>query len=158
APKARSPLEKLYAQGRAFVAFALANPEQYRMTFMTTRDAPQKVDDVLTERCFALLLGTLESCIEAGFFPPAPDGTIKLGLRLFAAVHGLATLLITKHWLPWGDIEEAADGVVKAAIAGSIVGARMVAKSPARFAQDMLELVDVLERSRPGKGPPVRSS
>jgi AcrR family transcriptional regulator len=141
ANKARDPLEVLYRQGKAFVHFALANPEQYRMTFMAAGDGPHKVDDVLTERCFSLLLSTVAACAQAGYFPPLDDGGVKLGLRLFAAVHGLATLLITKMWLPWGDTEEAIDGVIGAAIAGSIIVSRLRTRSVGGFARSMSRLV-----------------
>jgi AcrR family transcriptional regulator len=146
ADKTNNPLETLYQQGRGFVQFALANPEQYRMTFMATSPVPHQVDGVLTDRCFSLLLQTVEACIDAGYFARGPEGAVVIGLRLFADVHGLAALLISKPWLPWGNIDAVVEGVIKSSISGNIVATRSAKLTRGGFARRMdgrLQALDV---------------
>ena len=42
-------------------------------------------------------------------------------LQLLTAAHGVAALLISKPYLPWGDVEEFADQTLSAACVGHIV-------------------------------------
>jgi AcrR family transcriptional regulator len=114
-----SPLQQLMAQGRAYVRFALENPEQYRLAFMISGE-PRNVDDVLSNSCFTLLLDTVQECIEAGIFA-AETGSMRLGLDLWAAAHGLASLLMYKPWFPWGDVDEAVERALRISVVGCSV-------------------------------------
>jgi AcrR family transcriptional regulator len=117
------PLERLLAQGRAYVRFALARPEHYRLSTMIS-GKPGSVDEMIQDTCFQQLLATVEMCTGAGLFPKSPGSTVEVGLRLWAAVHGVASLLVTKPWLPWGDVNELVEQVIRAAVIGNAVGGR----------------------------------
>lgn len=111
-----TPLEKLLAQGRAYVKFALDKPEHYRLAFMISFE-PRNVDDVLADSCFSQLLRTVQECIDAGIFPAGP-GALRLAMDLWSAAHGLASLMINKPWFPWGEVDTAVERMVRIAITG----------------------------------------
>jgi AcrR family transcriptional regulator len=118
-----TPVERLLAQGRAYVRFALERPEHYRLSTMIS-SKPGSVDEVIQDTCFAQLLVTVEECISAGIFPDGPHSAVDLGLRLWAAAHGVASLLVCKPWLPWGDVDELIERNLRAALVGNAVGDR----------------------------------
>ena len=118
-----SPLERLMAQGRAYVHFALDKPEHYRLAFMTSGE-PRNVDGVLSNNCFTQLLETVQECIDAGIFSAEP-GPMQLGLDLWSAAHGLASLLMHKPWFPWGDVEEAVERALRISVTGCSMADRM---------------------------------
>ena len=64
------PLERLLAQGRAYVRFALARPEHYRLSTMIS-GKPGSVDEMIQDTCFQQLLATVDKCIGAGISPEA---------------------------------------------------------------------------------------
>ena len=140
------PLERLLAQGRAYVRFALAQPEHYRLSTMISRK-PGSVDEMIQDTCFQQLLATVEKCTEAGIFPESPGSTVDVGFRLWAAVHGVASLLVTKPWLPWGDVDDLVEQVLRAAVIGNAVGGR-----PERLAelQDLGAALEPLWAKRSG--------
>ena len=59
-----------------------------------------------------------EAMIADGFYPPA-DPT-ALALEMWAAVHGVAALVISRPYLPWGDVEEFADRVLRSLCLGLV--------------------------------------
>jgi AcrR family transcriptional regulator len=118
-----SPLERLMAQGRAYVRFALEKPEHYRLAFMISGE-PRNVDDVLSDNCFSQLLDTVQECIDAGIFPAEP-GAVRLGLDLWSAAHGLVSLLMYKPWFPWGEIDAAVERALRISVAGCSLVDRM---------------------------------
>ncbi len=117
------PLERLLAQGRAYVRFALAQPEHYRLSTMISRK-PGSVDEMIQDTCFQQLLATVEKCTEAGIFPESPGSNVHIGFRLWAATHGVASLLVTKPWLPWGDVDDLVEQMLRAAVIGNAVAGR----------------------------------
>jgi AcrR family transcriptional regulator len=123
--RANTPLERLLTMGRAYVRFALERPEQYRVAMMACSGQPVTVDSVLTDKCFQQLLSAVQECTEAGIFPPSPDGTLVLGLQLWSAAHGIASLLICKPWLPWGDVDHLVESTLRVAVAGCAVNGRL---------------------------------
>ena len=115
-----SPLGRLRAFGLAYVRFAVAHPEQYRLATMDPCPAPPpEVDEVLASSAFAHFNQTVIECIEAGIF--AADDPLPITFDLWAAAHGAAALLIAKSYLPWGGAEEFADRVLCAAAIGHAV-------------------------------------
>jgi AcrR family transcriptional regulator len=117
ADEASGSLEKLFAQGRAYVNFALAQPEHYRLATMVV-GRPGSVDAALADDCFTQLLATVAQCVDAGIFPSDPAGPLSLGLQLWSAVHGVTSLLISKPWLPWGDTDAFIDRATRIAVVG----------------------------------------
>lgn len=117
-----SPLERLRAYGRAYVDFAVAHPEHYRIATMEPSVPPDPdrpnsaVDDVLASSAFSHIHATVVACMAEGVF--AEDDPMPVALDLWAAAHGIASLLITKPHLPWGLVHDAADRVLCTAVLG----------------------------------------
>jgi len=63
---------------------------------------------------------------------PENDST-TVALALWTAAHGVAAMLISRPYLPWGDTEEFADRVLKAVVVGEIVSGAI---GPATTPQD----------------------
>ncbi|GFM20214.1 MULTISPECIES: TetR/AcrR family transcriptional regulator [Mycobacteriaceae] len=111
-------VEVLRAQGMAYVRFALANPELYRIATMGHGHPGGEVDVALTSSAFLHIRGSMEAMIADGLYPPA-DPT-ALALEMWAAVHGVAALVISRPYLPWGDVEEFADRVLRSLCLGLV--------------------------------------
>ncbi|WP_069165735.1 TetR/AcrR family transcriptional regulator [Nocardia altamirensis] len=112
------PITRLQEQGLAYVRFALAHPEQYRLATVPT-EALGAVDMVLTSGAFQRFSDTVRDCMAAGVITPGDPTPVVLAL--WAAAHGITSLLIAKPFIPWGDPEEAANRVLCAALAGYVV-------------------------------------
>ncbi|WP_068274565.1 TetR/AcrR family transcriptional regulator [Aldersonia kunmingensis] len=114
------PLHRLRAQGLAYVRFAREHPEHYRLATMECGEGVGEVDQVLGSAAFSHFLDTVTECIAAGLF--AEQDPLPVAMEMWAAAHGIASLLIAKPYLPWGDPEVAADRVLKSVCAGRILG------------------------------------
>jgi AcrR family transcriptional regulator len=110
-----SPMGRLRAHGLAYVRFAIEHPEHYRLAAMDPCPRPD-VDEVLASSAFVHFNATVVECMAAGIF--AAGEPLPVTLDLWAAAHGIASLIIAKPFLPWGDIDEAADRVLCAAALG----------------------------------------
>ncbi|MEU4316551.1 TetR/AcrR family transcriptional regulator [Nocardia sp. NPDC024068] len=117
-PAEPSPL-RLRRLGLAYVRFALDHPEQYRLATIPTLHRGA-VDTVLTSGAFRYFAGTVEEAMAEGLIDRA-DPT-PLVLELWAAAHGIASLLLAKPYLPWGDPMAVAERVLDAACFGHVVG------------------------------------
>jgi AcrR family transcriptional regulator len=97
------PIESLIALGKAYVRFGLENPEQYRILFMR-RGTKRSVlpDELRSTDAFADLVHAVERCVENGALP-AQAGALEMALELWAAAHGVASLLIGIKGFPWPD-------------------------------------------------------
>ncbi|MGU3653498.1 TetR/AcrR family transcriptional regulator [Mycolicibacterium sp. A43C] len=114
-----STIEVLRAQGLAYVRFARQTPELYRIATMGEGNPHSDVDVTLASSAFVHMRASVEALIAEGIYPQG-DSTAA-ALELWAAVHGVAALLIAKPYLPWGDAEEFADRVLSAVCCGRIV-------------------------------------
>jgi hypothetical protein len=104
----------LRAQARAYVHFGVENPEHYRIMFMTPVDlTPEQFRQEMFApgTAFALFLETVEALRTSGVVRAevAELGTVTMGLHLWAAVHGITSLLTTKPMLPWADVDTVID-------------------------------------------------
>ena len=121
------PLEALYVRGVAYVEFALTNPEHYRIALL---DRPRQLAsprDLVAKACFAHHVAAVETCVEAGIFAGDP---LELGLSLWSAAHGLATLMITYPQFPWPPQEK----IVSMVMQMSGLGLRAVSATEAAAA------------------------
>ncbi|MBF6173341.1 TetR/AcrR family transcriptional regulator [Nocardia blacklockiae] len=117
---AQSPITRMREQGMAYVRFALQHPGQYRVaTAGSSGDGPRAVDQVLGSGAFQRFSDTVREAMDAGTI--APGDPLPVVLELWAAAHGIASLLIAKPYLPWGDAEAIADRVLGAACVGHAV-------------------------------------
>jgi hypothetical protein len=142
------PVAKLRDNGLANVRFAVDHPEHYRVAAMDLCPRPD-VDEVLASSAFVHFNDTVVECIEAGIFPAGDP--LPITLDLWSAAHGIASLLIAKPFLPWGDREAAAERALCAAALGhAAVGLVGEPATPAR-------ITDWLKRRRPGRRSPGAS-
>ena len=114
-----STIEVLRAQGLAYVRFAMATPQLYRIATMGDSRPPSDVDMALNSSAFVHLRRTVESLMAEGIY--APGDSALVALELLTVAHGVAAMLIAKPHLPWGDVEAFADRVLKAVCVGHIV-------------------------------------
>ena len=103
------PVDKLVALGRAYIEFGLANPEPYRIMFMTRPDvAPQLYQGRAMESSAALehLIACVQACIDAGRLRPELTDAYRVAIGLWARVHGLTSLRVSKPDMEWPDDPE----------------------------------------------------
>jgi AcrR family transcriptional regulator len=113
-----SNIDRLRAQGMAYVRFAMQTPELYRIATMGESRPGSDVDIALNSSAFVHMRNSVESLIEEGVYPPG-DPTVA-ALELWTVAHGAAALLISRPYLPFGDAEEFADRVMSAVCCGRI--------------------------------------
>jgi AcrR family transcriptional regulator len=116
-----STIERLRAQGRAYIRFAMQTPELYRIAIMEEGRPGSDVDLTMNSSAFVHMRASIESLMAEGVYPPC-DSTMA-ALELWTVVHGVAALLIARPYLPFGDVEEFADRVTTAACCGHIATA-----------------------------------
>lgn len=112
-------LERLHALGMAYVQFAVATPLMYRVATGAPPRRGSNFDETLISSAFVHLQETVQELIDQKFFPPGDP--VAPALQLWAAAHGVASLLITKPYLPWGDAETFTDNVLRAVCIGQAV-------------------------------------
>ena len=114
-----SAIDVLRAQGLAYVRFATQTPELYRIATMGEGRPGSDVDMTLNSSAFVHMRGSIEALIAEGVYPAGDPTT--LALELWTAAHGVAAMLISRPYLPWGDVEAFADRVLRAVCFGQIV-------------------------------------
>ena len=106
------PVELLRKLARAYVEFGLANPSVYEFAFVLRRPGQERKPHLTYERLLALVQRCLD---EKRFRRMAPDAASQ---SLWAAVHGITSLLILRPAFPWADRDELIGQVVDAAVDG----------------------------------------
>ncbi len=114
-----STIEVLRAQGLTYVRFATATPELYRIATMGEWRSGSHVDAALASSAFAHMCATVRALMVEGICPPGDETTVAL--ELWSAAHGVASLLIAKPHLPFGDAIGFADRVLGAVLCGHVV-------------------------------------
>ena len=116
--KTADPVESLRRRGRAYVRFGLENPEPYRILFMTRTESAQQRDIVVGAgaRAFQHLVDAVQRGIDAGVFRPIDPVLAATGV--WAAVHGVTSLLISMPGFPWPDVDTLVDHVCDIQIRG----------------------------------------
>ncbi len=94
APVPADPVEAIRQLGRAYAAFALEHPNQYRFMFMTpVSPQAEREEGSPGALSFAHLLGAVERAVAAGRFRPVDP--VTAAQVLWMSVHGVATALVT---------------------------------------------------------------
>lgn len=115
----QDPLATLTAMGRAYVQFGLENSEQYRVIFMNReeREPPWVTPEHMADlTAFGDLFAAVEQAIETGAIRPTDPLVVSLGL--WAAVHGVTSLLVAKPGFPWPDHQGLVDHVLRTQLEG----------------------------------------
>ena len=89
------PVERLTALGVAYIEFGIANPEPYRIMFLTAPDVvpPEYHGKVLADSAaFRMLVRCVQDAIDAGRLRPEYNDAYPTSLGLWARVHGLTSL------------------------------------------------------------------
>ncbi len=135
--EAQDPFDALRRQGVAYVRFALANPEHYRIVMHGP--STYEPEHEIASGAFGYVIDTVTSCVALGVLEGDP---IQLSLQLWAGVHGLASLMMDKPLFPWPSIEDVVDGTVCQLGWGLAAGSRLPTGLPAT------EYVERLDRLR----------
>jgi AcrR family transcriptional regulator len=116
------PVEAVVARGRAYIRFGLANPEPYRILFMTRPESiPQELQEQWFQQSgqFLDLVEACQACIDADRLRPEYTDALQVALGLWARVHGLTSLAVSKPFLPLSD-EDFIDSYVDACLRGIV--------------------------------------
>jgi AcrR family transcriptional regulator len=114
-----SSVDVLRAQGLAYVRFAVKTPELYRIATMGEGRPGSDVDVTLNSSAFVHMRAAVQGLMNDGIFP-AGDATAA-ALEMWCVAHGVAAMLISRPYLPWGEVEEFADRVLASACIGHMV-------------------------------------
>ena len=114
------PREYLREGLRLYVNFGLQHPDDYTLTFtMRTGKADADPDGFAASagnRAFDYLRGALRQCVDAGDLP-AVDVNLA-AQSLWAAVHGLVSLLVAHEHFPWVARKKLIDHTIDTMIRG----------------------------------------
>lgn len=131
AADAPNPFEGLRRMGVAYVQFARTNPEQYRIVLMRKHEpgspghpqGPAEFRDlVMASAAFEHFVSAVQECVDAGVFEGA---AADLALRLWAAAHGVAALLVAKPYFPWPPLDDYIDRTIEMAGLGLALASRL---------------------------------
>lgn len=92
------PLDRFEAGLRAYIAFGLAHPDEYRLTFLAKMITPERRADACADgiadadRSFAILERGIGELMAAGLF--APGDTLAAAEAAWACLHGATALLL----------------------------------------------------------------
>ena len=111
------------AFGLAYVRFAVAHPEQYRLATMEPCVAGAGEQSELDKMLDDSASSTWPRWCRTASPPASSPTTTRWATTfdLWAAAHGVAALMIAKSYLPWRDREVVADRVLVAAALGHAV-------------------------------------
>jgi AcrR family transcriptional regulator len=114
-----STVEVLRAQALAYVRFATENAELYRIATMGEWRSGNNVDAALASSAFEHIRASVQSLMDEDIFPRGDAAAVAL--ELWSTAHGVASLLIAKPHLPFGDAESFTDRVLRAIFTGNMV-------------------------------------
>jgi AcrR family transcriptional regulator len=115
------PRERLEAGLRNYIEFGLAHPHHYQLTFMTPLDDPQSLErrKQIGRDAFQRLRRKIADCVDESRLPGFDlDAASQV---IWAAVHGVTSLLIARPDFPWSERERLI-GTVLAYIVQSLGG------------------------------------
>jgi AcrR family transcriptional regulator len=113
------PLERLRRAGQAYVDFALAHPNHYRLLFMTPPSAAS--GGAPAEAAYAFLARTAAECIAASKLRKGVTDAELVAQTCWAGVHGVASLHIAvgdDEKLPWRPVARRTRAMIDALIQG----------------------------------------
>lgn len=107
-----NPIERLYALGRGYAAFALTHPNQYRMMFMTERTPWEPAESSLQQDnaeqdAYFQLKSVVKDVHAAGFFRADLQDADLIAQTIWAGMHGVCALQINMSedkWIQWCEI------------------------------------------------------
>src|SRR5262245_15170305 len=110
------PVELVRKLGRAYVEFGVANPAVYEFAFVLPR--PGSTRRHKPHATYYRLEDLVKRCIDAKRFRKMDVHVASQSL--WAAVHGITSLLVVRPKFPWGDRQKVIAQVVDAAVDGLV--------------------------------------
>lgn len=91
------PFKRLMTGSRYYISFALDNPELYELMFETEEiiKQPDHSEETVALKSFSKHAETVQECLDMGVF--CGNDAESLAVAIWAALHGLASLLIKKQ-------------------------------------------------------------
>ncbi len=114
-----APRERLEAGLRNYIEFGLAHPHHYQLTFMNPPRDPEAQGrrEQIGRRAYERLRNQVAACLETGGRREGWAGEsadVEVASQLvWAAVHGLVSLLIARPDFPWAERERLIDAAVE---------------------------------------------
>lgn len=125
--KIKDPVDRIRQTGREYIKFAIANPNHYRLMFMTIHTV-DPTEAEMNEKCgnpdqdgYAFLKVAVEEAIAQKRFRKDLANADLVTQILWAGVHGVASLQITHGkdpWLKWTPIQHRIDLMTDGLIRG----------------------------------------
>ena len=120
----KDPVARLKRGLRRYVDFGLRNPQHYIATFVIPHPdredsrvaARYKEDGTMGMRALGLLRAQVAACVAAKKLRRVDVDTATRSL--WAAIHGITSLLIAFPAFPWGDHDAVIDTLIDAAVEG----------------------------------------
>ncbi|GAB4049175.1 TetR/AcrR family transcriptional regulator [Spirosoma litoris] len=93
----KDPFEKLVEMGRAYIRFAVENPELFDLMFIMTApmDTLDKEDWVEGDQAFGLLMSIVQECMDAGIFQK--HNVQSTAMMIWSGIHGYTALFLRKR-------------------------------------------------------------
>jgi AcrR family transcriptional regulator len=117
--KDSDPLERIRRAGRAYIEFAVENPNQYTVAFLRKQEAIDRGEYQHIEagmQCFSHIRSMVQDALDAGLLRIAD---VDEGSQaLWASVHGLAALFITCASFPFIEHTRLTERVLDMSIEG----------------------------------------
>lgn len=109
-----SPIERLHAMGRGYAAFALSNPNHYRLMFMAARTPCDPKDSSLQQNnaeqdAYYQLKSVVNDVYAAGCFRTDLHDVDLIAQTIWAGMHGVCALQINMSedkWIEWSSISD----------------------------------------------------
>ena len=117
AKKHRDPLIRLRECGRAYIHFGLEHPNHYRVAFMQPHSLGEQrsFEETMGYRAFSFLRANVEECVREKKFRRIDVDLASQAI--WAATHGLTSLLITHGDFPWAEREKLIDFMLQNLVA-----------------------------------------
>jgi AcrR family transcriptional regulator len=122
------PVERLRRTGYAYVDYALAHPQHYRLMFMTPLPPPEvaHLEDVQAnpeEDGYEFLKRTVAECVTAGRFHAGLTDVEGIAQLCWGAAHGIVSLWLVRQqdpWVEWRPVREQARALIDATLRGLV--------------------------------------
>ena len=121
-PTVGDPTANLKARLRAYVSFGLEYPYHYHLAFVLAPTAQGQEDGspLTPHEAFDVLRRSVAECRSRGLMPSVD--TEVASQALWAAVHGITSLLVAKPGFPWVERDRLVTRVIDMAVEGLLGG------------------------------------
>ena len=134
------PLDALAAIARAYVRFGVEQPEHYRVMFMGHTDhTPEEWADtqMFANGGFATIVNLVQRCVDEGDLRDDLAGepqsaALNIAFALWAGVHGLVALVVSKPRMPGPELETRIDSLTDVLLRGALAADSPRRAAPAR--------------------------